>query len=148
VKPKALVTGQQLRDLALPDGVLVTLILRGRQVVMPRGATALEPGDHVFLALRSKLQPLIDRLFDPDPDPPLLPEDLQLAFNATTTVEQLHRFFGLPLPDVGSSYDPARSLGSLLADARESRAVRFGAFGIQVGTDDDHVTVRCLADVA
>jgi cell volume regulation protein A len=53
VKPKALVTGQQLRDLALPDGVLVTLILRGRQVVMPRGATALEPGDHVFLALRS-----------------------------------------------------------------------------------------------
>lgn len=65
VKPGAPVAGRQLRELALPDGVLVSLIVRGREVVMPRGPTTIEPGDHVFVALRTQLQPLIDRLFDP-----------------------------------------------------------------------------------
>jgi cell volume regulation protein A len=73
VKPGARVVGRPLRALALPEGVLVALILRGKQVVMPRGDTTLEPGDHVFVALRTSLQPGIDRLFDPgsdgDPDP-------------------------------------------------------------------------------
>jgi cell volume regulation protein A len=62
------VVGRPLHALGLPEGVLVALILRGRQVVMPRGDTTLEPGDHVFVALRTSLQPGIDRLFDPEPD--------------------------------------------------------------------------------
>jgi NhaP-type Na+/H+ and K+/H+ antiporter len=74
VQRGARVVGRPLRDLALPEGVLGALILRGKQVVMPRGPITLEPGDHVFVALRSSLQPGIDRLFDPgsggDPDSP------------------------------------------------------------------------------
>ena len=72
VQRGARVVGRPLHALALPEGVLVALILRGKQVVMPRGDTTLEPGDHVFVALRTSLQPGIDRLFDPgsagDPD--------------------------------------------------------------------------------
>ena len=45
------------RILALPDGVVVSLIVRGREVVMPRGSSTLLPGDHVFLALRTALEP-------------------------------------------------------------------------------------------
>jgi cell volume regulation protein A len=72
VQRGARVVGRPLHALGLPEGVLVALILRGKQVVMPRGDTTLEPGDHVFVALRTSLQPGIDRLFDPgsagDPD--------------------------------------------------------------------------------
>lgn len=146
VKPKAQVAGQQLRDLALPDGVLVTLILRGREVVMPRGSTALDPGDHVFVAMRTSLQPLIDRLFDPDPEPPSLPAHGLLTFNAAATLEQLHRFSCLPLPEEISARTAARSLGSLLADAAPRDGLRVGALGIQAGADRDHVAVCCLAD--
>jgi cell volume regulation protein A len=39
VKARTHVAGQRLRDLALPDGVVVSLILRGREVVMPRGTS-------------------------------------------------------------------------------------------------------------
>ncbi len=146
VKPKAQVAGQQLRDLALPDGVLVTLILRGREVVMPRGSTALDPGDHVFVAMRTSLQPLIDRLFDPDPEPSSLPAHGLLTFSAAATLEQLLRFYCLPLPEEISARTAARSLGSLLADAAPLDGLRIGALGIQAGADPDHVAVCCRAD--
>jgi cell volume regulation protein A len=57
VKPGSQVAGRQLRHLPLPDGVLVTLILRGRQVLMPRSNSSLQPADHVFVALRTHLEP-------------------------------------------------------------------------------------------
>ncbi|MCP9841989.1 potassium/proton antiporter [Synechococcus sp. J7-Johnson] len=146
VKPKAQVAGQQLRDLALPDGVLVTLILRGRQVLMPRGSTTLEPGDHVFVALRSRLQPWIDRLFDPDPDEASLPAGLVLAFNAATSVEQLHRFFGVAIPAEIRPDTAARSLADLLADSAAGSEVQVGSFGLRAGADQDLVTACCLVE--
>jgi cell volume regulation protein A len=148
VKPRAKVAGQQLRDLALPDGVLVTLILRGRQVVMPRGGTALEPGDHVFVALRTTLQPWIDRLFDPDPEAPSLPEGLVLAFNAATSLKQLHRFFGVAVPVEIGPDSAALSLTDLLADAAPGCEIQVGSFGLRAGADQDLVTARCLADAS
>jgi cell volume regulation protein A len=148
VKAGAPVAGRQLRDLALPDGVLVTLILRDRDVVMPRGTTALEPGDHVFVALRISLEPFIDRLFDPDPEPPPLPGDVPLSFHAATTLQQLHRFLGLPLPAAIERCSAERSLGSLLRDRAPGDAVSFGALEIQAGADPEHVAVRCLGAVS
>ncbi|MCT0224826.1 hypothetical protein [Synechococcus sp. CS-1328] len=70
--------------------------------------------DHVFVALRTALEPLIDRLFDPDPEPAVLPPGLRLSFNVATTVEQLHRF-------------PA--------------ALSIGVLQLQAGADPDHVAV-------
>jgi cell volume regulation protein A len=138
VQPGSLVAGLQLRELALPDGVLVSLIVRGQEVVMPRGSSTLLPGDHVFVALRTALEPLIDRLFDPDPEPAVLPAGLRLSFHAATTVEQLHRFLGLPLPQGINSVQVCRSLGGLLADGTE----RIGSLRLQAGSDPEHVTVH------
>ncbi len=86
LSPSARVAGQHLRDLALPDGVVVTLVVRGEEVIMPRGATALRPGDHVFIAMRTRLKPLIDRLFDPDAEAPALTPGFTLGFHAESTV--------------------------------------------------------------
>ena len=93
---------------------------------------------HVFVALRTALEPLIDRLFDPDPEPAELPPGLRLSFHAATTVEQLHRVLGLPLPQGINSEEVGRSLGGLLADGTE----RIGSLRLQAGSDPEHVSVQ------
>lgn len=144
VKPSSRVAGQALRDLTLPDGVIFTLILRERQVVMPKGSTLLLPGDHVFVALRTSLEPLIDRLFDPDPDPGPLPGDLRLRFQADVTLEQLHQCFALPLPHGAAPGSATQSLGSLLLAAAPRRGIHLGALRIEAEEDPEHVAVRWL----
>jgi cell volume regulation protein A len=148
VKARTHVAGQRLRDLALPDGVLVSLILRGREVVMPRGTTVLMPGDHVFVAMRISLEPLINRLFEPDPEPPELPPDLQLSFHSATTVEQLIGFYGLPLPTDLAGAAAAVSLGSLLEKSSAGEGVTIGALLIQAGADPEHIVVSCSGQPA
>ncbi|MCP9860263.1 MULTISPECIES: potassium/proton antiporter [unclassified Cyanobium] len=146
VKARTHVAGQRLRDLALPDGVVVSLILRGREVVMPRGTTVLMPGDHVFVAMRMNLEPLIDRLFDPDPEPAEIPPGLRLSFHSATSVEQLHRFLGLPVPHGISPERAAQSLGFLLAQAAPQRQLAIGAACLHPGTDPDHVAVTLRSE--
>jgi potassium/hydrogen antiporter len=46
------VSGVPLSELPFPDGAAVMLILRGRQLVAARGATTLDPGDHVYVFAR------------------------------------------------------------------------------------------------
>lgn len=129
VPPSARVAGQELRNLALPDGVVVTLMVRDSQVIMPRGATQLRPGDHVFVAMRSNLVPLIDRLFDPYAETAPLVPGLTLAFHKSTTVGQLHRFFGIPGPtwseqpliDIIEGDEPSR-LGPFLLERERDDA--------------------------
>ena len=147
VKPRTHVAGQRLRDLALPDGVVVSLIVRGRDVVMPRGATLLLPGDHVFVAMRMSLEPLINRLFDLDPEPPVIPNDLQLSFHANTTLDQLLGFYGVPLPELNAPV-ALQSLGSLLAASTSGPDLQIGALRIKAGVDREHVSVSCINEPA
>lgn len=131
VAPSARVAGQTLNALALPDGTAVTLVLRGDTVIVPRGTTALRPGDHVFVAMRRNLQPLIDRLFDPDAATPPLADGLALEFAAESTLGQLHRFFGFPGPMWSET--PLREL--LAAEA----VSHHGPFRIAAGTTPELV---------
>ncbi len=135
VAPSARVAGQVLRDLALPDGAAVTLVVRGGEVIMPRGATALRPGDHVFVAMKTRLKPLMDRLFDPAAETPALEPGLTLAFHADSAVGQLHRFFGIP----GPTWSEAR-VGALL-DAGDGRRARLGPFSVTPADEPDFVTL-------
>jgi cell volume regulation protein A len=136
VAPSARVAGQLLRDVALPDGVVVTLVVRGGEVIMPRGATALRPGDHVFIAMRTRLKPVIDGLFDPDAESSSLMPGLTLGFHAESTVGQLHRFFGIPGPMW--SEEP---VGSLVDAGEERRSARLGPFSVTPGDEPDYVTL-------
>lgn len=136
VSPSARVAGQYLRDLALPEGVVVTLLVRAGEIVMPRGATALQPGDHVFIAMRTRLKPLMDRLFDPFAETPPMPSGVRLDFHRTRTVGQLHRFFGIPGPTW--SDEP---IGNLIPDDVKDRPVRLGPFLITTSDEPDFVTL-------
>ena len=136
VAPSARVAGHLLRDLALPDGAVVTLVVRGEEVIMPRGATALRPGDHVFVALRTGLKPLLDRLFDPEARTTALMPGLTLGFHAGSTVGQLQRFFGIPGPTWSEE-----TVGSRLDADGERRVARLGPFAVTPGEEPDYVTL-------
>ena len=149
VKARTHVAGQRLRDLALPDGLVVTLILSGRAALMPRGTTQLLPGDQVFVAMRISLEPLINRLFEPDPEPPVLSPDLPLSFQAEIRVEQLHGFWACPCRWVELAGEAAgESLGSQVPGDPSGGEVRLGALRISTGADPEHVSVRYDTEAA
>ena len=59
------VAGRPLYELSFPAEALVTMIVRGSKVVLPRGGTTLASGDHVFVAMRKELKHQIDEMFAP-----------------------------------------------------------------------------------
>ncbi|MGH7658840.1 MAG: cation:proton antiporter, partial [Gemmatimonadales bacterium] len=136
VAPSARVAGQMLRDLALPDGVAVTLIVRGDKVIAPRGMTELKPGDHAFVAVRNRLKPLMDRAFDSTAETPPLSPGLELSFPVQTVIGQLHRFFGIPGPTW--SREP---VGSLLESELDGQTARLGPFRVTWGEEPGFVTL-------
>lgn len=134
VAPSARVAGQALRDLALPDGVTITLVVRDFNVIVPRGATRLLKGDHVFVAMRKSLVPLINRLFDPMAATEPLEPGLSLLFHVDSTVGQLHRFFGIP----GPTWSEER-LGDLLEKPTPEEPYRLGPFLVLPSDEEDYL---------
>lgn len=55
--------GRKLRDLGLPDGVVVAMIARDHKIIMPQGNFQIENGDHVVVVLRPALRAYVDRVF-------------------------------------------------------------------------------------
>jgi len=51
-----------LRKIALPKGVLVTVIIRGEQVIIPGGETVIKPGDRVIIFGARQAVPKIEKI--------------------------------------------------------------------------------------
>jgi cell volume regulation protein A len=127
---------KELRDLVLPYGVVVTLIVRGDELIIPRGATALTPGDHVFIAMQKRLKPLINCLFDPNATIPTLPAGFTIAFDANITIGKLQLFFCIPIHCRDS--DSNKTLSEALKEAQNNR---IGPFQVAPGDAPDLVTL-------
>jgi cell volume regulation protein A len=145
VPPGAPIAGLMLRELARPDGLVVTLVVRDETVIMPRGATALEPSDHVFVAVRRQVKPLVDRLFAPASALPPLPAGARLLFPASTTRAQVQRFFALtePLPAAVAAETVGRVLDRALERGEEQAAL--GPLSITATNDADVIAVAVTA---
>lgn len=63
IQPALPVCGAKLADLPLPARAVVMLILRGEELIAPRGATHLLAGDHVYVFCPSAERGLIALLF-------------------------------------------------------------------------------------
>jgi cell volume regulation protein A len=63
VDPALAVAGITLAELPFPDGASVSMIVRGEELVPPKGQTRLEPGDHVYVFSRTDDLPYIQLLF-------------------------------------------------------------------------------------
>lgn len=58
------VAGQSLRELHFPKGGLVGMILRGDEIIMPRGDDSMLPGDDVIVFALPEAIPEVEKLFD------------------------------------------------------------------------------------
>jgi cell volume regulation protein A len=57
------VSGSSIADLPFPPGAAALLIVRGQELMAPKGATVLAPGDHVYVFSRPEDKPLVLLLF-------------------------------------------------------------------------------------
>jgi cell volume regulation protein A len=57
------VAGIALVELEFPESVAVTMIVRGRELIAPKGDTILRPGDHVYVVASEKDQPFLQLMF-------------------------------------------------------------------------------------
>lgn len=63
VHPVSAVSDSCVRDLPLPQGCVVALILRGESIVVPRGETDLKAGDQVCMFVTAEARGLLDLMF-------------------------------------------------------------------------------------
>lgn len=97
VERDSLAAERHVRDLRLPDGAVVAMLVREREIIPPRGSTFVRVGDHVFLVLRPGVRPLVDRLFQPRREPSLVPQETEFPLRGDTTVAELEEFYGIVL---------------------------------------------------
>ena len=57
------VAGVAVADLPFPEGSAATMVVRGRELIAPKGATVLLPGDHVYVLARPEDVPLVHLMF-------------------------------------------------------------------------------------
>ena len=55
--------GRTLKELALPAGATVVVVLRGGKVIPPRGDTRILAGDHVMLVYRPEVTEILEEVF-------------------------------------------------------------------------------------
>lgn len=63
VSADAAAAGASIGELPFPDGTSVALVVRGAQVITPRGATQLQPGDHVYVLTTSDDRTMLNLIF-------------------------------------------------------------------------------------
>jgi cell volume regulation protein A len=63
VSSPSAVAGAYVRELPLPEGCVLVLVLRGEQIIAPRGDTQLREGDYACLFVTEQDRPFLDLLF-------------------------------------------------------------------------------------
>src|SRR5690606_22350925 len=87
-----------VRELALPEGVVIALLARGEKIVPPHGNTRIEAGDHAILVLTPMTRPLVDRVFARrDADNADLPALMEFPLRANITVREFEDLYGIPM---------------------------------------------------
>lgn len=57
--------GAKIGDLPFPETMSVMLVVRGQALIPPRGATVIEPGDHVFILAQKPDDVMLNLIFGP-----------------------------------------------------------------------------------
>ena len=113
---------RHVRDLRLPDGAVVAMLVREREIIPPRGSTLVREGDHVFLVMRPGLRPLVDRIFRPRREPAPVPTEMEFPLRGDTTVAELEEFYGVPL-----HHAPAATLHDVMTERLGDRQLDVGS---------------------
>ncbi|WP_373048661.1 potassium/proton antiporter [Vulgatibacter sp.] len=63
VDSSSAVAGSVMADLPFPEGAAVMLVVRGNEMIAPKGQTRLDPGDHVYVFCRPTDRPFVQLMF-------------------------------------------------------------------------------------
>lgn len=63
IEPSAAVCGAAISEIPFPPGAAAMLVVRGQDLIAPRGGTVLQEGDHVYVFCRPEDRPLLQLLF-------------------------------------------------------------------------------------
>jgi len=88
------VAGRRIRELVLPEGAVIALIARGKEIIPPRGSTRLLAGDHVFVLLRAGIRGMVDRILRQGPRDVAVPE-ADFPLRGATRVGDVEEFYGI-----------------------------------------------------
>ena len=136
VEPASPAARHPIRELPLPTDALITLVVRGQEVIAPRGSTVLEPDDLVYVLHGTGSGTTVSALFAPSaPDDAVspattetpLPLDARLA-----TVGDVADFYGVRLDS---------DAGQPLADWLVERLRRPAAVGERIDLEGISLTV-------
>lgn len=99
VEPDSAAAGQPIRQLPLPADALVVLVVRGKDVIPPRGSTVLVPRDQVYVLNGVNYRRVVAELFTTRrPDEAALGGTHVFSLDARlATVGDLGDFYGLEL---------------------------------------------------
>ena len=110
VTERSRAAGQRVRELALPDGVLIAMIVRGKQVTPPRGSTRILAGDDVFVLLRPAVRDLVEHVFADAEDLAWQPAwSMEFPLRGATRVGEVEEFYGIRI-----DAPPSQALGEFL----------------------------------
>lgn len=125
ITPDSRAADRQIRELALPDGVVVAMISRGSEIIPPRGSTVLRPDDHVFIVLRPVTRRLVDHVLAPgSPEIPIL---VEFPLRGNATVAELSEFYGIELDGAASlTLDQLMKKRLGTERVRQGQSVRIG----------------------
>jgi cell volume regulation protein A len=124
--------GRQVKDLALPEGVVIAVVAREQQIIPPQGRTRIEAGDHVIVVLRPKMRQLVDQVFG-SRTATSAEEIVGLEFplRGATTVGELEDMYGISMGIARElTLDEALRL-RLGKDIAPRHVARFGAIGLR-----------------
>ena len=122
VTPDSRAANKLVRDLGLPEGVVVSMIARQQRILPPRGSTQVLPGDYVFLVMRPGVRPLVDRVFGPQGPPEEMEPRIEFPLAAETTVGELEDYYGVRIDS-----PPETTLGALVEQSIAPRPVSVGS---------------------
>ncbi len=89
-----------IKSLALPEGVVIALVVRGDKTILPQGRTMLVRGDHVVVVLRPDVRAMVDRVFAHcERGHQDLPLDVEFPLRGTVRAGELEQFYQIKLDD-------------------------------------------------
>jgi cell volume regulation protein A len=123
--------GRRLRELALPEGAVVAMIARGKELVAPRGSTEVRGGDHLFIVVHREARRPVDAVFARTRGESATPLLAELPLRGTTAVRDLEATYGIRLPE-----RPDATLEQLVVERLHApevgATVALGGFGLRV----------------
>ena len=117
-------TGCAIKNLALPEEVVIALIVRGEQIIPPQGRTILLSGDHAIVVLRPRVRALVDRVFAHRLHSPAkaLPVEFEFPLRGSIKVSELEQFYGLQL-----QAEKDATIDQMLRQRLDEKNIKLGA---------------------